>query len=125
MSRSFEDKLARECALKSISRADVLAAVGTISKDTVNRWFNGKAIPDLKESLLIARLLGVPLEYLADDDIEEAQAAEVPPPQNDPLTLLTAAFFVLEKLDSAITPGGIDQCRTRLKLGIISMVRRY
>lgn len=41
------------------------------SRATVYRWFNDKAVPDLKTGLVLARHLAVPLEYLADDKVDE------------------------------------------------------
>jgi transcriptional regulator with XRE-family HTH domain len=69
----FDEKLRRLCQRRGLTQAQLMRAVGA-SKSTMSNWFNGKNKPDLETALKMARFLDVPLEYLADDALEE------PPP---------------------------------------------
>lgn len=73
---TFSQKLRILCKERDMKQAAVKRAVGDVSKDTVNRWFRGQATPDIREGVVIARLLGVPLDYLADDELDEPPRAE-------------------------------------------------
>jgi transcriptional regulator with XRE-family HTH domain len=42
----------------------------------MSNWFKGKHKPDLESAMKIARALGVPLDYLADDAQDEPPASE-------------------------------------------------
>jgi transcriptional regulator with XRE-family HTH domain len=73
----FSEKLRRLAKAKGWNQRDVMRAVGDVSRTKVNNWFSGKFVPDLRESLRLARAFGVSLDYLADD------AVDAPPEQPD------------------------------------------
>ena len=47
-----------------------------LSANRISKWKNDQGEPTLRQGLRMARLLGVPIEYLADD---QADAIEQPP----------------------------------------------
>jgi transcriptional regulator with XRE-family HTH domain len=58
------------CLLRGFNQSKLAARLGGIVSDsTVGNWFVGKTIPSLPVALQLARILGVPLEYLADDSM--------------------------------------------------------
>jgi transcriptional regulator with XRE-family HTH domain len=63
----LSEKLKRLCGERRWGQTDLIAAVGDISKSTMNNWFSGKTTPDLESALKIAKALNVSLEWLADD----------------------------------------------------------
>jgi len=46
-----------------------------ISNSLVSNWTKGKGEPSMRELLTLARLLQVPLDYLADDTIDDPRKA--------------------------------------------------
>jgi transcriptional regulator with XRE-family HTH domain len=69
-------KLAKLCRERGWDQAGLARAVEQatgepISKASINAWFNGKGQPNLRSGLLVARTLGVLLDYLADDAMDE------------------------------------------------------
>lgn len=46
-----------------------------LSENRISKWKDGTGEPTARQALLMARLLGLPLEYLVDDDQEEVPAA--------------------------------------------------
>jgi transcriptional regulator with XRE-family HTH domain len=53
-----------------LKRLDLERATGA-SKATVGRWFSGQAIPDAREAVALARLLGCTVEYLVDREVTD------------------------------------------------------
>src|SRR5262249_18363849 len=78
----FAEKLAHLLELRDVKAAELVRRTG-IPQPRFSEWLNpppGKnRMPTLPQALLLARALGVPLEYLAD-----AKAAEVPAPALTP-----------------------------------------
>lgn len=83
-------KLQLLCSQRGWGQSDLLDRVGGIGKSTLSNWFNGRNKPDLESSLRIARAFGVPLEYLADDELDEP-----PPPPSPPLSVDEEAILAL------------------------------
>jgi transcriptional regulator with XRE-family HTH domain len=73
-------KLKRLCEAKGFTNVADLARKVKVPKSSLHRWFHGEAWPRLAEGLRLARVLEVPLDYLADDEMEE-----VPAPARDGL----------------------------------------
>lgn len=71
---NFHDKLVMCCDAKGWNQASLFRAVGGVSRTTVSNWFNHESKPDMETALRIARALDVPLDYLADDTIDEPPA---------------------------------------------------
>lgn len=69
----FATKLRMLARQNRYSQEDLAEQVG-VSQSLMSNWMNGKQVPDLRESLRLADLLGVDLRYLADDAMDE------PPP---------------------------------------------
>lgn len=67
---NFREKLDELRKQKRWSQSDVAGAIGE-PVATVNEWFLGKRKPTLDKALKLARTLGVPLDYLADDALDE------------------------------------------------------
>lgn len=55
------------------SQSQVAVKLG-VSQPQVSTWVTGKSRPDVRETLVLARLLGVPMEYLVDDAMETVDA---------------------------------------------------
>lgn len=45
-----------------------------VSQNLISLWSRGKGLPDLKQAAVLARLLQVDLNYLADDAVDEPSA---------------------------------------------------
>lgn len=73
----FHRKLERELARRDWSQAK-LAAMIDVAPSAVSGMIAGTRRPYMDQALAIARALGVPLDYLADDSIAG------PPPAPDP-----------------------------------------
>jgi transcriptional regulator with XRE-family HTH domain len=76
-SMRLDEKLERLARRKGLKQADVARAVKGLpgaAKSSVANWFAGLQRPSLEAALRIARLLGVSVDYLADDDLDEPEA---------------------------------------------------
>jgi transcriptional regulator with XRE-family HTH domain len=73
------EKLNRLADERGLSQRRIAACFGEVGKwkDKINDWFNDKRKPSLVEGLALARCLGVPLEYLADDAMDDPPAPEL------------------------------------------------
>lgn len=67
----IKDKLATLCEQRRFDRYELLQFVEDVSRSTIDNWFSGKTRPTLAAALKLARGLRVPLEYLADDAIDD------------------------------------------------------
>lgn len=78
----YQQKLIRLCSKKGWDQADLMRAVRSASPDakasrqTVSNWFSGRTKPDISTGLWVARTLGVSLDYLADDTLDEPPKPE-------------------------------------------------
>ncbi len=66
----YSEKLQKLCALKGLDQSDLAELVG-VSKSSMSRILSGLQEPKLRLAHELARALGVPLDYLVDDDQEE------------------------------------------------------
>ena len=73
----FHEKLDKLCSARGWSQAHIVRAMGNVSRSTVSNWFSGLRTPDLSAALQLAKLFEVPLEYLADDTLDEVPAPEL------------------------------------------------
>ena len=67
----FPTKLSKLCWEKGWNQRELAERFEGVSKSTVSNWMTGKADPRRKEMLQLARLFGVPVAYLASDELEE------------------------------------------------------
>ncbi|MBX6313973.1 MAG: helix-turn-helix transcriptional regulator, partial [Isosphaeraceae bacterium] len=66
----LEEKLRKAMILKGFNQQK-LARASRVSDSEVSRILGGKSQPGLENALRLARAVGVSLDYLADDAIEE------------------------------------------------------
>ena len=85
-SMRFPEKLADYCERTRMSQRDLADAVGGVSRTKVNAWLAGKTLPDIEEALRLARLIGVSVDFLADDKLD---APPSPPMTDDEVYILT------------------------------------
>ena len=67
----FPTKLSKLCWQKDWTQRDLAERLEDVSKSTVSNWMTGKTDPRRKELVQLARLFGVPVAYLACDDVQE------------------------------------------------------
>lgn len=70
----FAEKLGRALRHRGVSRAGAARELG-VSPQTVGRWLKREAEPSLAEGARLADWLGVALDYLARDEVEDPLAA--------------------------------------------------
>ncbi len=70
----YADKLQRLCGLRGIDQTALAARVG-LSKSTISRIMSGLQEPKLSLALNLANVLGVSLDFLANDQQEFDSAA--------------------------------------------------
>jgi transcriptional regulator with XRE-family HTH domain len=69
------EKIRRLAKRKGWSQGEFAALAGMRS-NRISKWANDEGEPTLKQGLAMARLLGVPLEYLADDEAPDPGTPE-------------------------------------------------
>jgi transcriptional regulator with XRE-family HTH domain len=75
---TLSDKLKWLCGERRWGQADLMRAMGgDVSKSAMSDWFKGKFRPDLDSTLRMARALKVPLDYLADDALDEPPVSDL------------------------------------------------
>lgn len=67
MPMNFAEKVIKLREARGWKQSDLRKAIGDISPTTVSNWESG-SIPAMDIALKVARALGVPLDYLADDE---------------------------------------------------------
>lgn len=85
LAMTLGEKLHKLCNEKGWTQSRLLKAVPGASKSSMSNWFSGKHRPDLESAMAIARILGVPLDYLADDDQDDPPAPALPKDEEDVL----------------------------------------
>ncbi len=87
----FHERLARESKTRKLSRTRIVEALNesgdprfAISKATVGRWFLGQGVPSMYHAILLAQLLGMTVESLANGATDEAETGT--DPKTEPLT---------------------------------------
>jgi len=73
----FSEKLESLRVQKRLSQEEIAAAVG-VTQSSVSRWLGGGGGPTLPQGLRLARFLGVPLDFLADDEMQKPPAGRSP-----------------------------------------------
>jgi transcriptional regulator with XRE-family HTH domain len=68
---SFATKLSKLCWQQGWTQRDLAERLDGVSKSTVSNWMTGKTDPRRKELVQLALVFGVPVTYLASDDLEE------------------------------------------------------
>jgi transcriptional regulator with XRE-family HTH domain len=81
-------RLCRERA--RLSQKELASMVG-VAQTRVTEWETGKGIPTMDKALRVARALGVSLDYLADDALDE------PPPATEERSEADAMILALAR----------------------------
>ena len=81
------EKLSKLIATRGTNKANVARTLG-VSKSTIANWIEGKGVPKLYEAAKLADALGVPLDYLADDTLDEPPGPELAPDEAEVFRLV-------------------------------------
>jgi transcriptional regulator with XRE-family HTH domain len=118
----FKEKLHKLARAKGWEASDLARALGHPKMTTVHNWWAGRSKPDLKNAYDLSRVLGVSMEYLADDTQDDQ------PISRDDLSriesvLLELARYVgpgvaLQELSKLVEPTGRDPGRMGLPPGV-------
>lgn len=65
----YAEKLQKLCVLRGLDQATLSMRLG-VSRSTMSRIMNGSQEPKLHLALGLARVFGVSLDFLADDDLD-------------------------------------------------------
>ena len=74
----FKDNLLQLRKLKNLTQEDIAERIG-VSRQAVAKWESGDTMPDLEKSRLLAEVLEVSLDDLANYEPEENLGLELPP----------------------------------------------
>lgn len=96
----FADKIVRRLDRMG-KRQSHLVRETNLTQSTISDIMNGKRRPALDQAFAIARALDVPLDYLADDEMEEPPASPGGLPQ-DQKTVLDLYLALKLTLDEAL-----------------------
>lgn len=84
----YGEKVQKLCVKKGLDQSALAEAVG-LSRSSISRILSGGQEPKLAVAWKLARLLGVPLDYLADEESEEpGQGGAILFVSEDELTIL-------------------------------------
>jgi transcriptional regulator with XRE-family HTH domain len=67
---TMHKKIAKLAKEQKVSQEDLATELG-VAQSTVSAWFRGKSVPDVMQARYIAERLSVPLDYLADDNLDD------------------------------------------------------
>lgn len=81
--RRFSEKVEFLCGERGWNRAELARRI-RVSKTTAGYWFDGDRKPYDDKLVALARLFSVPVDYLADDSLDEPPA----PPSEDEVKLI-------------------------------------
>jgi transcriptional regulator with XRE-family HTH domain len=100
-------KLIRLIERRGTTQGDVEVAV-KLPQGRISKWLGGQGEPSLRQGLRLARWFAVPLEWLADDEMDE-----LPPEEADNGRLRTIAAILAflgprEALRRLLVPPGGD-----------------
>lgn len=118
----FSKKLKLLAARHRYSQDALAKAVG-VSQNLVSLWMRGKSDPDLATALKLAEVLGVDVNYLADDAQDEPAPAEYTVEERAVIDLIRALRLeqqeVLRRLAIPIESGrsAVARAREDMKLG--------
>lgn len=74
---------------KNLSQGDLADALD-VSRQSVSKWENNSAVPELEKLLKMAQIFGITIdELVTGEKKEEAPAAPTPPPQTAPQQTVT------------------------------------
>ena len=74
---------------KNLSQGDLADALD-VSRQSVSKWENNSAVPELEKLLKMAQIFGITIdELVTGEKKEEAPAAPTPPPQTAPQQTIT------------------------------------
>ncbi len=95
----------------AIAASTVLMEQGRkgISKSSMNRYWNGERVPDVFETLAISRVLGVSLDYLVDDALDDPPKGELTDDIRAVLQVLSSGKLSIEaeRIQNDILEAGI------------------
>lgn len=83
----YADKLRRLCVFRGFDRSGLAERAG-LSRSSMSRILSGSQEPKLGVAFRLARILGVSLDYLADDSLESEPENVLAQLTSDELTLL-------------------------------------
>jgi transcriptional regulator with XRE-family HTH domain len=83
----YAEKMQKLCVLQGLDQSALAEQVG-LSRSSISRILSGAQEPKLGLAFLLARALGVSLDYLADDDVPIDAPAQAVPLTVDELTIL-------------------------------------
>jgi transcriptional regulator with XRE-family HTH domain len=86
VSMEWRQKLRNLRELRRLSQEDLGALIG-VAQTRITKWENGTGAPDPGQLLKLSRALGVSLDYLADDSLDE-ETTRSPGLSRDELELL-------------------------------------
>lgn len=83
----YREKILQALDRKRMSKAD-LARDTKLGAPRFSKWFGGTGKPNLYQALKIARVLGVPLEFLADEEATELEEPKESPYETEEYRLV-------------------------------------
>lgn len=83
---------------------EMLARELDVSQNQISKWCRGVTIPDLRESATIARVFGVSMQWLADDEADYPPTAEMSEGERDVLKAVRALGDADEALRRLLRP---------------------
>ena len=83
----YADKIRRLCALRGLDQTELAARVN-LTKSSMSRILSGAQMPKLDKAYELAKVLGVSLDYLVDDELEVAPSGQWILVTEDELTIL-------------------------------------
>jgi transcriptional regulator with XRE-family HTH domain len=75
------------------------------SQHLISTWCSGKSEPSFSRARFLAERFGVPLSYLADDDLDEPEPPEVTPHERSIILI----FRSLEKIHGLTVQEAVDR----------------
>ncbi len=91
--RSFRDKVNELREARKLSYEDVAEGIGHPNKSKVQGWLGpAQAAPRLDDAMRVAKLFEVPLEYLADDEMETVPEPAKPGENRRKIEMLIEVF---------------------------------
>lgn len=77
------EKIYRLRTEKNLSQGDLADALD-VSRQSVSKWENNSAVPELEKLIKIAQIFGITIDELVTGEAKEEPAAPTPPPQHTP-----------------------------------------
>lgn len=68
---------------KNLSQGDLADAL-EVSRQSVSKWENNSAVPELDKLIKMAQIFGITIDELVTGEVKEEPAAPTPPPQPTP-----------------------------------------